>query len=127
MNNELYHYGVLGMKWGVQRKRSGSKNSSRELRKLDRKLNKYNYGPNQNKVLSERNKALIGDRTAANKWRSAAKAGKGTKEWIEWERYQKEINKKFQGQYIDAWIRDNDVKRLSEKGRKYLEDKIGFR
>lgn len=114
------------MKWGVRRKRSGSK-PSREIRQLDKKLNKYNYGPNQNKVLSERNKALIGNKTSSDKWKSAFKAGKGTKEWSEWERYQKEINKKFQGKYIDAWIRDNDVKRLSENGRKYLEDKIGFR
>lgn len=32
MNNELYHYGVLGMRWGVKRSKSGSSGSSTKKR-----------------------------------------------------------------------------------------------
>ena len=42
-NNELMHYGVLGMKWGVRRGRSDKVyvKAQKKMAKLDRKVDKY--------------------------------------------------------------------------------------
>lgn len=42
-DNELMHYGVLGMKWGVRRGRSDKVyvKAQKKMAKLDRKVDKY--------------------------------------------------------------------------------------
>lgn len=47
-NNELYHYGVLGMKWGIQ------KNASKAYGKASTKMNKLNSKVNKAKAKIEK-------------------------------------------------------------------------
>lgn len=37
MNNELTHYGILGMKWGVRKRQPESGMTRRKVRKIEKK------------------------------------------------------------------------------------------
>lgn len=54
MNNELYHYGVKGMKWGIRKTANGSeKDSRRMLKKLNRTNNRMEKHRTVQTALSE--------------------------------------------------------------------------
>ena len=95
-------------------------------KKTAKQIRKSKFGENQNAVLSSRNSALAKDKTFSDKWSAAFKAGKGSKEWAAFEKYTTDFTKKYKDQYVDAWMKDNKVKQLSEQGRKYLENNLSF-
>lgn len=94
-------------------------NTDKKTAKL---LRKGQFGANQNAVLLQRIDALSKDKVFSEKWDAAFKAGKGSKEWAAFKKYTDDFNEKYKNQYVNAWMKDNNVKRLSDQGRKYLED-----
>ena len=103
-NGELYHYGVLGMKWGVRRG-SASKayaKASKKLSKMDAKINKSQR--KANKKLAKAQRAAYGWSTRSaekTKWkagRAQYKTDKKMKKAAKW------INK------MEETFKDTDVK-----------------
>ena len=101
--NNLYHYGVPGMKWGVRRERAY----------IRRKVRLGKFGPEQNNQLSKE----IEDQEEFGLWSKAAKIADKQK--------RKQFIDDFYSQYgdmrLDAWMKDNKVRQLSESGREYLK------
>lgn len=79
--NELYHYGVLGMKWGVRRGRTGQvyEKAQRKLAKIDRKVDKYTR-----KKYKYANPLIRTDISDGLYKRAMRKSDKATSKAIEW-------------------------------------------
>ena len=97
------------------------RSDKKELKTLNKALQKNRFGVNQNKVLSDRNAELNKSKTFAKKWDAAFKNGRGSKEYEAYEREFKRISSKYEDKYVDAWLKDNRVKSASDKGRNYVK------
>ena len=120
MNNELKHYGVLGMKWGVRRgntKRAYEK-ASKKAAKLDKRIREDEEY--MNKKIAKADKK-VGSRFASDKaqTRAVAKAREATSE------YRKTVQKGRKWyEAMEKTFKDTDIKLSSEQvqnGRKYAQ------
>ena len=75
-NNELMHYGVLGMKWGVKRGKSAKvyAKASKKLSKMERKVNKTQDEVNKHMYKADKiaSRTFFRDSSAERKYRKRA-------------------------------------------------------
>ena len=138
VQDELMHYGVLGMKWGQRKtetstyKNSGlSKKDYKERRKLDNRSAKevtriYRTNDprvkNRISVLNKQNRDRMANKELSEKWAKAFVDGEGSKSMKEYRKASLDFNSKYTKAYVDAWLKDNRMTKISDINRQYMYD-----
>lgn len=119
--NELYHYGVLGMKWGVRRGNTTKAyyKASKKLDKLDAKVAKA-----ENKVIkrSEKYDKALSSAFATNRRQEKA-SQKVVKSAAKYRKRLRKANKWYKS--MEKTFANTDIKMSSEQinqGKKYLNN-----
>lgn len=120
-NNELKHYGVLGMKWGVRRGNTAKAyyKASKKLSKLDAKVTKA-----ENKVIKRSAKYdnALSSAFATNRRQEKA-SQKVTKAAAKYRKRLRKANKWYKS--MEKTFTNTDIKMSSEQvqqGKKYLDN-----
>lgn len=97
---------------------------NRERKVIDKAINKKGYRSNYEQALNRRTKAIVSDLDLTGKWYEAYQKGRGSKEWDEYEKHAKSIRDKYADELVDAFIKDSNLKKVSQNGRKYINDML---
>ena len=144
--DELYHHGIKGMKWGVRRfqnkdgsyTNAGKKRRSKEEKAADKAWNKEKrtidraikrssrrtMGSHTKKAYNDYWDDQASDKELHDSWKVASKAGKGTEEWARYERAVSAVSSRHRDKIVDAWLKDRNIQRASQRGREYIQQYI---
>ncbi len=119
-SNELYHYGVLGMKWGVHRGRAKEAygKASKKLSKISTKVEKFDAKSRKMiKKADAKEYGLFGSQKKAQKYRAKAaknnyKSAKQMRKAVKW---CNQMDKAFQGTTVKR------SKAQIELGKEYVK------
>lgn len=129
----ICHRGIKGMKWGVRRYQNPDGSLTPAGKKRYQKLysdfekNSPNHETYYARAIGKQNTDRLKDAKQSELWEKAFKAGKGSKEWDEYEDYVREFNKRYADDYAEAIAKDYAASTrkhadISEAGKKYIAE-----